>query len=73
VPRSAVVYRSEVTAVYVVDKEGQVHFRHIRAGQLSGDGMLSIIAGLSPGDEVAIDPVAAAKLLKQQMAETPHE
>ncbi len=73
VPRSAVVYRSEVTAAYVVDKQGRVHFRHIRAGQLSSDDMLSIIAGLSPGDEVAIDPVAAAKLLKQQKLETTHE
>jgi RND family efflux transporter MFP subunit len=73
VPRSAVVYRSEVTAVYVVDKQGGVHFRHIRAGQPNSDDTLSIIAGLSPGDEVAVDPVAAAKLLKQQMLETAHE
>lgn len=73
VPASAVVYRSEVTAAYVVDKTGRVHFRHIRAGRPTGDGMISVIAGLSPGDEVAIDPVAAAKRLKQQMSETPHE
>jgi RND family efflux transporter MFP subunit len=73
IPRSAVVYRSEVTAAYVLDKEGRVHFRHIRVGQLNSDGMLSIIAGMSPGDEVAIDPVAAAKQLKQQKSETTHE
>jgi len=73
VPESAVVYRSEVTAAYVVDKAGRIHFRHIRTGLPAGDGMISVIAGLSPGDEVAIDPVAAAKRLKQQMSETPHE
>ncbi|MCG8097810.1 MAG: efflux RND transporter periplasmic adaptor subunit, partial [Candidatus Thiodiazotropha taylori] len=31
VPREAVVYRSEVTAVYVLGSDGRVHFRHIRA------------------------------------------
>jgi RND family efflux transporter MFP subunit len=73
VPREAVVYRSEVTAVYVVDEDGRVHFRHIRAGQPASDGMISVIAGLSPGESVAIDPVAAAARLKQQLAESAHE
>lgn len=73
IPREAVVYRSEVTAAYVVDKEGGVHFRHIRAGQPTSDGMIAVIAGLSPGERVAIDPVAAATLLKQQLAESAHE
>ncbi len=69
VPRQAVVYRSEVTAVYVVDAQGRVHFRHIRAGQPMSDGTQAVIAGLSSGEMVALDPVAAATLLKQQMAE----
>ncbi|MEW8506580.1 MAG: efflux RND transporter periplasmic adaptor subunit [Candidatus Thiodiazotropha sp.] len=69
VPVGAVVYRSEVTAVYVVGKQGRVQFRHIRAGRpLAGD-MLSVIAGLAEGEQVATDPVAAAKLLKLQLAE----
>ncbi|MBT2987422.1 MAG: efflux transporter periplasmic adaptor subunit [gamma proteobacterium symbiont of Ctena orbiculata] len=69
VPAGAVVYRSEVTAVYVVGKQGRVHFRHIRAGHPVAAEMLSVIAGLSEGERVATDPVAAAKLLKQQLAE----
>ncbi|MEJ2591737.1 MAG: efflux RND transporter periplasmic adaptor subunit [Candidatus Thiodiazotropha sp.] len=73
IPRAAVVYRSEVTAVYVVDKAGRIHFRQIRTGHLTGDGMISVIAGLSPGEQVATDPVAAASRLKQQLAETAHE
>ncbi|MCU7843506.1 MAG: efflux RND transporter periplasmic adaptor subunit [Candidatus Thiodiazotropha sp. (ex Monitilora ramsayi)] len=73
VPREAVVYRSEVTAVYVVKKDGKVSFRHIRAGQHVGGEMLSVIAGLSPGEAVAIDPVAAAAQLKAQLAEGNHE
>jgi RND family efflux transporter MFP subunit len=73
IPSDSVVYRSEVTAVYVVDAEGGVHFRRIRAGQLAGDEMISVIAGLSPGEQVAIDPVAAAARLKQQLAESHNE
>jgi RND family efflux transporter MFP subunit len=73
VPRAAVVYRSEVTAVYVVDQDQRIRFRLIRAGHLGGDGMLSIIAGLSEGERVAIDPVAAASGLKQQLAESRDE
>ncbi len=69
VPRNAVVYRSEVTAVYVVDREGGLHFRLIRPGQPVADGMLSVIAGLSEGERVATDPIAAVRRLKQQLAE----
>jgi RND family efflux transporter MFP subunit len=73
VPRSAVVYRSEVTAVYVVDQQGGVHFRRIRAGKPTGNGMLAVIAGLSKGEQVALDPIAAGAELKRQMAEAAHE
>ncbi|MCU7934433.1 MAG: efflux RND transporter periplasmic adaptor subunit [Candidatus Thiodiazotropha sp. (ex Dulcina madagascariensis)] len=73
VPRQAVVYRSEVTAVYVLGKDGRVRFRHIRAGQPAAGGMLSVIAGLSEGEKVATDPVAAVTLLKRQLAESRDE
>jgi RND family efflux transporter MFP subunit len=73
VPREAVVYRSEVTAVYVVKKDGKVSFRHIRAGHPVNGEMLSVIAGLVPGEAVAVDPVAAAAQMKTQLAEGTHE
>ncbi|MEW8084824.1 MAG: efflux RND transporter periplasmic adaptor subunit [Candidatus Thiodiazotropha endolucinida] len=73
VPHEAVVYRSEVTAVYVVDQDRRVRFRLIRAAEHPVDGMLSIIAGLSEGETVATDPVAAATRLKQQLAESRNE
>ncbi|MCG7941034.1 MAG: efflux RND transporter periplasmic adaptor subunit [Candidatus Thiodiazotropha lotti] len=69
VPREAVVYRSEVTAVYVLGSDGRVHFRHIRAGHPVSENALSVIAGLSAGEQVILDPVAAATELKQQLAE----
>jgi RND family efflux transporter MFP subunit len=73
VPLSAVVYRSEVTAVYVLDSQGRLHFRHVRAGNPTGNGMISVIAGLTEGDRVALNPIAAGAELKRQMAEAAHE
>ena len=66
VPLSAVVLRSEVVAVYVVDGEGRVHFRHIRLGSPAGQEHVSVLSGLDEGELVATDPVAAGILLKSQ-------
>lgn len=65
VPEDAVVYRSEVTGVYVVDADAQVHFRQIRVGRQHG-GALVVLSGLTPGERVALDPVAAGVALKAQ-------
>ena len=65
VPRSALVYRSEVTGVYVVDTKKRVHFRQIRVGRDLGDAVV-VLAGLSEGEQVAKDPIAAAAVLKAQ-------
>ncbi|MEN8168098.1 MAG: efflux RND transporter periplasmic adaptor subunit [Pseudomonadota bacterium] len=73
VPRSAVVYRSEVTAVYVVGKDGRIRFRRVRTGNPTGNGMVAVIAGLTAGEQVALDPIAAGAELKRQLAETRHE
>jgi multidrug efflux pump subunit AcrA (membrane-fusion protein) len=59
VPASALVRRSEVTAVYVVDDKGAVTLRYVRPGDRFGDDV-EILAGLKPGDRVALDPVAAS-------------
>jgi RND family efflux transporter MFP subunit len=66
VPLSAVVLRSEVVAVYVVDAEGRVHFRHIRLGSPAGQAHVGVLSGLDEGELVATDPVAAGILLKSQ-------
>jgi RND family efflux transporter MFP subunit len=68
VPRSAVVYRSEVTGVYVVGAGGQVRFRQVRIGRAIGDD-LTVLAGLDAGEQVALDPIAAGIALKQQARE----
>ncbi len=64
-PQSSVVYRSEVTAVYVVAEDGTVNFRHVRLGSKS-DGSQVVLSGLDAGEKVALDPIKAGIVLKQQ-------
>lgn len=64
VPASAVVQRSELTAVYVVG-EGTVTLRQIRLGRRFAD-TVEVIAGLAADETVAIDPVAAGVYIKKQ-------
>ncbi len=59
VPASALLERSEVTALYVLDEKGQVSLRYVRPGHRFGDQM-EILSGLAAGDRVALDPVAAS-------------
>lgn len=65
IPKSAVVNRSEVTAVYVVDGLDRVSFRHVRVGA-SFQQQIEVLAGLKEKDQVAVDPVKAVLRLKQQ-------
>ncbi len=64
VPVTSVVQRSEVRGVYVLDEWGKVHFRYVRPGKLVGDGRQVILAGLQPGDKVALEPLKAVAVLK---------
>jgi RND family efflux transporter MFP subunit len=58
VPRSAVVERSEMRAVYVVAPDGRVTLRQLRLGHEYGD-RVEVLAGLAKGEAVALDPAAA--------------
>lgn len=66
VPASAVVFRSEVTAVYTVDQKEQIHFRQIRLGEPAGQNEVEVLAGLVPGERIALEPVKAGMALKQR-------
>jgi RND family efflux transporter MFP subunit len=63
VPRAAVVKRSEVTAVYVVDDDGRgglrPQLRQIRLGDAGDETSIEVLAGLQPGERVALEPVKA--------------
>ncbi len=64
VPAQAVIRRSEVTAVYVVDAKGNVSFRQVRLGEFAGEGAVEVLAGVGPGEIVALDPIKAGMYLK---------
>jgi RND family efflux transporter MFP subunit len=63
VPPSSLVERSEVTAVYILDSSGRTSMRQVRVGDRFANG-IEILAGLAPGERVALDPLAAMKELK---------
>jgi RND family efflux transporter MFP subunit len=66
VPPEVVVYRSEVTGVYVSDDQGRISLRHVRLGHALPDGRMEVLSGLSEGEQVALDPLAAVVRLKEQ-------
>lgn len=61
VPRSALVQRSEVNAVYVVDSE-RVSLRQVRLGHRFGE-RVEVLSGLKAGERIATDSLAAAAAL----------
>lgn len=69
IPSQAVIRRSELMAVYVVDAQGDPQLRQVRVGRSQGD-KIEIAAGLQAGEKIALDPMVAAnfktkKLLKK--------
>lgn len=66
VPAKAVVYRSEVTGVYVRGEDDNVSFRYLRLGDALGEDTLTVLSGVQEGDEVFLDPIAAGAELKRQ-------
>ena len=65
VPARALVYRSEVAGVYVIGEKGEIRFRQLRLGEQAGAGDFEVLAGVSRGERVALDPTAALARLKQ--------
>ena len=70
IPSSAIVRRSEITAVYVV-AQSRVSLRQVRLGTPNVRGQVEVLAGLNPGEVIALEPVKAgiyAKSLANQPA-----
>ncbi len=59
IPAAAVLKRGEVTAVYVIDREGRAQLRQIRIGESVGDGQIEVLSGLNDGERIAQNPVQA--------------
>jgi RND family efflux transporter MFP subunit len=58
VPASALVQRSEVSAIYVVGPNNAITLSQVRLGHRFGD-RVEILSGLAPDTRIATDPVAA--------------
>jgi len=72
-PAGAVVQRGELSACYVVDAGGIV-LRQLRLGS-RGAERVEVVAGLKPGERIALDPVAALQALRERQGgeSTPRE
>ena len=64
VPRAAVLQRSEVTAVYVLGADGAPRLRQVRLGEAADESSIEVLAGLAPGERVALEPVKAGLLTR---------
>ena len=63
VPATAVITRSELTAVYVMGNDGAPRLRQVRLGRELPDGRIAVLAGLDPGERVVTDGDAARRAL----------
>ncbi|MEQ1682718.1 MAG: efflux RND transporter periplasmic adaptor subunit [Burkholderiaceae bacterium] len=61
VPLQAIVRRAEMTGLYVLGADGRPALRQVRLGRVNGDSV-EVLSGLMPGERVATDPQAAARL-----------
>ncbi len=58
IPVSAVLRRSEMVGVYVIDAQGAAHLRQVRLGPVMGNAVI-VLSGLQSGEQVALDPISA--------------
>lgn len=56
IPASAIRYRGSVPMVYVQNEEGLPELRFVREGKRVGNGDVSVLSGLAPGDRVYRNP-----------------
>lgn len=59
VAREAIVRRGELVAAYVIPPAGAPQLRQVRLGAVADERGVEVLAGLKPGERVALDPVAA--------------
>jgi len=64
IPNDAIVYRSEVIAVYVKDTQSKIHLRQVRLGR-QFDKRTEVLAGLMEDEEIFLNPIEAGIQLKQ--------
>ncbi len=59
VPASAILRRGELSGLYVLDDKGQPRLRQVRLGEPTANNEIEVLAGLTPGEKIALDPIKA--------------
>lgn len=65
IPFSSVVQRSEVSGVYIVNKQ-TITLRQVRLGHRAG-AQVEVLSGLNPGERIAANPLAASLRLAERL------
>lgn len=59
VPSESLVYKGQLSGVYVVSEQGVLNYRLVKTGKKSGAGM-EILSGLSAGERIVVQGTASA-------------
>ena len=69
IPARAIVRRSELTAVYAIDAQRRISLRQVRLGEPDARGQVEVLAGLNPGEIIALDPIKAGIALRSSASQ----
>ena len=64
-PPEAILRRGELTGVYVLDAKDFPRLRQVRLGEAVAGGGVEVLAGVQPGERIALDPVRAGFILSR--------
>ncbi len=64
VPPQAILRRGEISAVYVLGGPRPA-LRQVRLGEAVADGELEVLAGLTPGETISLDPIKTGIEMRQ--------
>jgi RND family efflux transporter MFP subunit len=62
IPGTAVMRRSEVVAVYVVDEQSKISLRQVRIAEVPGQDDVEVLSGVNVGERIALDPIKAGMI-----------
>lgn len=51
--KSSIVYRDQLTGIYVINNQNEVHLRWVRLGKTVGD-QVEVLSGVKPGEQIVL-------------------
>ncbi len=61
IPRSAIVWRGSLPAVFLVTEDRQLKMKVLRIGAETADGRVTVTSGLKPGDRILKEPLPSTR------------